>query len=50
MLVETGGQFKVTNLEETSERIDNAFDKAIVDHEKKMKKMAEELHKGEESK
>jgi len=41
LLVETGGAFKVTSLEETSERIDNAFDKAISDHEKKMKKLAE---------
>ena len=40
----------MTNLEETSERIDNAFDKAIVDHDKKMKKMSEQLNKEDECK
>merc|ERR1719422_1002398 len=48
LLVETGGSFKVTNLEETSERIDNAFDKAIADHEEKMKKLAKQNEKDDE--
>ena len=50
LLVETGGSFKVTNLEETSERIDNAFDKAIADHEEKMKKLAKQNEKDDERK
>ena len=50
LLVETGGAFKVTSLEETSERIDNAFDKAISDHEKKMKKLAEKNAQEDECK
>ena len=50
LLVETGGSFKVTNIDETSERIDNAFDKAIADHEKKMKKFAENRDKDDECK
>ena len=50
LLVETGGSFKVTNLEETSERIDNAFDKAIADHDEKMKKFAERNEKDDERK
>jgi len=33
---------------ETNERIDNAFDKAIADHEKKMKKFAENREKDDE--
>jgi len=48
LLVETGGSFKVTNLEETSERIDNAFDKAIADHEEKMKNFAARYEKEDE--
>ena len=50
LLVETGGAFKVTSLEETSERIDNAFDKAISDHENKMKKLAEKNAQEDECK
>ena len=40
----------MTSLEETSERIDNAFDKAISDHEKKMKQLAEMNSKEDECK
>ena len=50
LLVQTGGSFKVTSLEETSERLDNAFDKAISDHDKKMKKLAESNSKEDECK
>ena len=50
LLVNTGGSFKVTSLEETSERLDNAFDKAISDHDKKMKKLAESNSKEDECK
>ena len=50
LLVNTGGSFKVTSLEETSERIDSAFDKAISDHNKKMKKLAETNSKEDECK
>ena len=50
MLVNTGGSFKVTDLEDTAERIDNAFDKAISDHDKKMKKFAKDKEKEDECK
>lgn len=50
LLVNTGGSFKVTSLEETSERLDNAFDKAISDHDKKMKKLSEMNSKEDECK
>ena len=50
LLVESGGSYKVTSLEETSERIDNAFDKAISDHDKKMKALAESKSKEDECK
>merc|ERR1719245_2489888 len=50
LLVQSGGSFKVTSLEETSERIDNAFDKAISDHDKKMKQLAEMNSKEDECK
>ena len=50
LLVQSGGSFKVTSLEETSERIDNAFDKAISDHDKKMKALAESKSKEDECK
>ena len=46
----TGGSYKVTDLEDTAERIDNAFDKAISDHEKKMKKFAKDNEKEDECK
>merc|ERR1719270_433876 len=49
VLVNSGGSFKVTDLEDTAERIDNAFDKAIADHEKKMKKFAKDNEKEDES-
>ena len=50
VLVNSGGSFKVTDLEDTAERIDNAFDKAIADHEKKMKKFAKDNEKEDECK
>merc|ERR1711983_328480 len=48
VLVNSGGSFKVTDLEDTADRIDNAFDKAIADHEKKMKKFAKDNEKEDE--
>ena len=50
VLVNTGGSYKVTDLEDTAERIDNAFDKAISDHDKKMKKFAKDNEKEDECK
>ena len=50
LLVQSGGSFKVTSLEETSERLDNAFDKAISDHDKKMRQLAEKNSREDECK
>lgn len=48
--MDTGGIVKVTNFDESSKSINNAFDKAIADHAEKMKRLEEQHKQEEESK
>ena len=48
--MDSGGIVKVTDVEETTLNVKNSFDKAIMEHEEKMKLMKERLNAEEEGK
>ena len=48
--MDSGGIVKVTDVEETALNVKNSFDKAILEHEEKMKLMKERLNAEEEGK